>query len=81
MRNMLTPCTQALKDAGLKAAEINEVVLVGGMTRMPRVQTLVREIFREGRARPATFAAAERLFFVCAAVAHEASSSSSSSIR
>jgi len=39
------PCLQALKDANLKAAEIDEVVLVGGMTRMPRVQKLVRELF------------------------------------
>ena len=39
------PCEQALKDAGLKAAEIDEVVLVGGMTRMPKVQQVVKEIF------------------------------------
>lgn len=39
------PCEQALKDAGLKAAEIDEVVLVGGMTRMPRVQQLVQQLF------------------------------------
>lgn len=39
------PCQQALKDAGLKAAEIDEVVLVGGMTRMPRVQQVVKELF------------------------------------
>ena len=39
------PCLQALKDANLKAAEIDEVVLVGGMTRMPKVQKLVRELF------------------------------------
>jgi molecular chaperone DnaK len=39
------PCHQALKDAGLKAADINEVVLVGGMTRMPRVQQIVKELF------------------------------------
>ena len=39
------PCNQALKDAGLKAAEIDEVVLVGGMTRMPRVQQVVKELF------------------------------------
>src|SRR5262249_5874744 len=37
------PCHQALKDAGLKAADINEVVLVGGMTRMPKVQQIVKE--------------------------------------
>src|SRR5215207_371656 len=39
------PCIQAIKDAGLKAADINEVVLVGGMTRMPKVQQLVKELF------------------------------------
>ncbi|MEW6220882.1 MAG: molecular chaperone DnaK [Thermodesulfobacteriota bacterium] len=39
------PCRTALKDAGLAAADIDEVVLVGGMTRMPRVQAKVREIF------------------------------------
>jgi molecular chaperone DnaK len=39
------PCQQALKDAGLKAAEIGEVVLVGGMTRMPKVQQIVKELF------------------------------------
>jgi molecular chaperone DnaK len=39
------PCLQALKDADLKAADIGEVVLVGGMTRMPRVQQVVKELF------------------------------------
>ena len=39
------PCEQALKDAGLKAAEIDEVVLVGGMIRMPKVQQVVKELF------------------------------------
>jgi molecular chaperone DnaK len=39
------PCLQALKDADLKAADIGEVVLVGGMTRMPKVQQLVKELF------------------------------------
>jgi molecular chaperone DnaK len=39
------PCLQAIQDAGLKAAEIDEVVLVGGMTRMPKVQALVKELF------------------------------------
>jgi molecular chaperone DnaK len=41
----LAPCEQALKDAGLKAAEVDEVVLVGGMTRMPRVQAEVKKLF------------------------------------
>jgi molecular chaperone DnaK len=39
------PCLQALKDSGLKAADIDEVVLVGGMTRMPKVQQIVKELF------------------------------------
>lgn len=39
------PCEKALKDAGLKASEINAVVLVGGMTRMPAVQEKVKQIF------------------------------------
>ncbi len=41
------PCKKALKDAGLSAAEINEVVLVGGMTRMPAVQAKVKELFNK----------------------------------
>jgi molecular chaperone DnaK len=39
------PCDKALKDAGMKASEIDAVVLVGGMTRMPAVQKKVQEIF------------------------------------
>ncbi|OGJ60952.1 molecular chaperone DnaK [Candidatus Peribacteria bacterium RIFCSPLOWO2_02_FULL_51_10] len=39
------PCEAALKDAGLKKSEINEVVLVGGMTRMPSVQEKVKNLF------------------------------------
>ena len=39
------PCQKALADAGLKASEISEVILVGGMTRMPKVQEKVKEIF------------------------------------
>ena len=39
------PCQIALKDAGLSPRDINEVILVGGMTRMPRVQQKVKEIF------------------------------------
>ena len=39
------PCKQALKDAGLEAKDIDEVVLVGGQTRMPRIQALVKELF------------------------------------
>ena len=39
------PCQQALKDAGLSAAEIDEVILVGGSTRMPKVQQVVESVF------------------------------------
>jgi len=39
------PCRQALKDAGLSASDIHEVILVGGMTRMPAVQARVKKIF------------------------------------
>jgi len=41
----MAPCKQALKDAGLKPGEIDEVVLVGGMTRMPKVQEMVKSFF------------------------------------
>ncbi|MDQ6979653.1 MAG: molecular chaperone DnaK [Mariprofundaceae bacterium] len=41
----LAPCRQAMKDAGVKASEIDEVVLVGGQTRMPLVQQKVQEFF------------------------------------
>jgi molecular chaperone DnaK len=43
--NLETPCLTALKDAGLPTNEINEVILVGGMTRMPAVQERVKKIF------------------------------------
>lgn len=39
------PCLNAIKDAGLSASDIDEVILVGGMTRMPSVQNIVKEIF------------------------------------
>jgi molecular chaperone DnaK len=39
------PCRAALKDAGLKASEIDEVILVGGMTRMPKIMETVKEFF------------------------------------
>ena len=39
------PCLQALKDSGLRADQIDEVILVGGSTRMPKVQELVKELF------------------------------------
>ncbi|MGC2171943.1 MAG: Fe-S protein assembly chaperone HscA [Candidatus Sulfotelmatobacter sp.] len=40
------PCKQALKDAGLKPGQIDEVVLVGGSTRIPKVRALVKELFQ-----------------------------------
>ena len=42
---LVAPCRTALKDAGLSAADVDEVILVGGMTRMPAVQKRVQEIF------------------------------------
>ena len=45
VKRTITPCAAALKDAGLKAGEIDEVVLVGGMTRMPKIQEIVQEFF------------------------------------
>ena len=41
----IQPCKQALKDAGLSASDINEVILVGGSTRIPAIQTIVKEFF------------------------------------
>jgi molecular chaperone DnaK len=45
IQKTIGPCQAALKDAGLKAAEINEVILVGGMTRMPKVVETVKTFF------------------------------------
>ena len=45
IKRTLDPCKKALEDAGLKAADIDDVVLVGGMTRMPRVREVVKEFF------------------------------------
>jgi len=45
VQKTVEPCRLALKDAGLTAGEINEVVLVGGMTRMPKVQEIVKQFF------------------------------------
>ena len=42
---LVAPCETCLKDSGISKADINEVILVGGMTRMPKVQQKVREIF------------------------------------
>ncbi|MDX8384083.1 MAG: molecular chaperone DnaK [Ghiorsea sp.] len=45
VENSLKPCAQALKDAGVKASDVHEVVLVGGQTRMPLVQEKVQSFF------------------------------------
>jgi molecular chaperone DnaK len=45
IQRTVEPCKKALKDAGLKASEIQEVILVGGMTRMPKVQEVVKQFF------------------------------------
>ncbi len=45
VQKTVEPCRKALKDAGLTAAEIGEVVLVGGMSRMPKVQEIVKQLF------------------------------------
>ncbi|WP_027230875.1 molecular chaperone DnaK [Phyllobacterium sp. UNC302MFCol5.2] len=45
VQRTVEPCKSALKDAGLKAGEIDEVVLVGGMTRMPKIQEIVKAFF------------------------------------
>jgi molecular chaperone DnaK len=45
LQRSVGPCKQALADAGLSASQIDEVVLVGGTTRIPRVQAIVKEVF------------------------------------
>ncbi|MFH1349785.1 MAG: molecular chaperone DnaK [Pseudomonadota bacterium] len=45
IQKVVGPCNTALKDSGLKLSDIDEVILVGGMTRMPKVQQKVKEVF------------------------------------
>ncbi len=45
IQRTVEPCRKALKDAGLTAGQVDEVVLVGGMTRMPKVQEIVKQFF------------------------------------
>ena len=45
IKRSIEPCRVALKDAGLRASDIGEVILVGGQTRMPKVQEKVKEFF------------------------------------
>ncbi|MBI3251740.1 MAG: molecular chaperone DnaK [Candidatus Omnitrophica bacterium] len=47
VQKTITPCRKALEDAKLKAEEIDEVVLVGGQTRMPKVQEIVKQLFKK----------------------------------
>ncbi len=47
LERSLPPCQQALRDAGLKPEQIDEVVLVGGSTRIPKIQELVKKFFRK----------------------------------
>ncbi|MBS3850404.1 molecular chaperone DnaK [Devosia sp. J2-20] len=45
IQKTIEPCKQAMKDAGISASQIDEVVLVGGMSRMPKVQEVVKQLF------------------------------------
>ncbi len=45
LQKSVGPCKQAMKDAGIDASKVDEVVLVGGQTRMPRIQAIVKELF------------------------------------
>ncbi|MDE2755724.1 MAG: molecular chaperone DnaK [Acidobacteriota bacterium] len=47
LQRSVEPCKQALRDAGVNPEDINEVVLVGGSTRIPRVQQIVKELFKK----------------------------------
>ncbi len=46
LKRTIDPCKKALKDAGLNASDIDEVILVGGMTRMPKVSEIVKDFFK-----------------------------------
>src|SRR3712207_8870386 len=69
IQNTVEPCRKALKDAGLSAGEIDEVVLVGGMTRMPKVQEVVKNFFgkepHKGRSEEHTSELQSRQYLVC----------------
>jgi len=45
MQSTIAPCQQALKDAGMKASDVDEVILVGGSTRIPAIQKIVKDFF------------------------------------
>ena len=61
----IEPCRQALKDAGLSASDINEVILVGGSTRIPAIQAIVEKFF--GKA-PSKGVNPDEVVAVCAAI-------------
>ena len=48
LQRSIEPCKKALADAGIDASKIDEVVLVGGQTRMPRIQEIVKHALRQG---------------------------------
>ena len=50
VQRTIAPCSTALQDAGLSASDIDDVILVGGQTRMPQVQEVVKDFFEIGRA-------------------------------
>ncbi|KAK2194614.1 bifunctional Heat shock protein 70 [Babesia duncani] len=47
LKGTIPPCEKCLKDAGISASELNDVILVGGMTRMPKVSEIVKQIFNK----------------------------------
>ena len=47
VKKSLTPCRKAIKDAGIKVSEIDEIILVGGSTRIPAVQSAVEKLFKK----------------------------------
>jgi len=47
IKKSLTPCRKAIKDAGIKVSEIDEIILVGGSTRIPAVQSAVEKLFKK----------------------------------
>jgi len=52
IQRTIEPCKKAMKDADMDKSDINEILLVGGMTRMPKVQETVKEIFGKGASKP-----------------------------
>ena len=45
LKRSIDPCKTALKDAGLSSGDVDEIILVGGQTRMPKVQQMVKDFF------------------------------------